>query len=230
MVPARRAVAAALAVAATVLTACSTVDGSGSVASGASAVPSGFPSAPAGTAGPVIPSSVPGSAAPGSYRCPDARFPLADLSFTCVTDGMTVSSGPVFSPVLSREVEAGTGWRLEMSAERWNQGPSSAPAIVQAISQEQVGLESYGEDPTVRQVQRTTRTVSGRPAYLAVDDITINPTWARSEGTKVKVERRWLMVVETTTDNFSVFFASIPDLEKQLWPRMGDVLDSVKIL
>lgn len=225
MVPARRAVAAAALAVAALVSACSTVDGTGSVASG---TPSGGGSIT--RSGPVIPSSVPGSPAPASYECPVARFPLANLSFECVTDDMSTAASPIFSLVLAKQVEAGTGWRLEMGAVRYNQGPSSGPDIVKGVGQQQVELESYGEDPTVRPVQRASRQVDGRPAYLVVDDITLNPTWARNEGTKVKVERRWLMAVETTTGSFSVFFASIPDLEKQLWPKMAAVLDSVKIL
>jgi len=163
--------------------------------------------------------------------CPRVDYPAAKLSFTCLTTGMRAFYQGTVWPVSERKtVEASSGWLLEEGGGHW--GSPDGVALVDIalnVRQQMLDGDSYGSQPTVRTVVSKPMTVDGAPAYLVQTNFGINPAFARTEGTKVKQERLWILAVQVAHEDVSLWYASVPDLVKSLWAKVPQVIASIKV-
>jgi hypothetical protein len=231
---------------ATVLAACSTtVDGSGHAANAApTTAPTNATDFPTTSGAPAPPapstsdsSSVPSggsssSGAPtGSFTCPSIVYPHAHLKFDCITAGLTLNTANAIWPVsLYREVEGNTHWVLEEGAGNWGD-PKSASLrdVTVEVRTQMVDSSGYGTSPTLTVVRDADATVGGVPAHVLQTTITLNPSWARSRGTKVKSEHLWIVAMKVSATDYTLWYASIPDLAEALWPKVPAVMASIRV-
>ncbi|SHF81837.1 hypothetical protein SAMN05443575_0978 [Jatrophihabitans endophyticus] len=212
------------------------VDGQGTV--GGSTAPTDFPSS-SGASTPSTPgssTSAPPTSAPTSgpsgasvdLTCPDVSFPNAALSFRCITTGMRFSVNPTFPTTMVKTVEAATGWSLDTGATAYLGSATSPPAISSDVRADMIESGSYGTSPSVHLDGAKYLTVDGHRAYLTTDTVTLSRTYAQSRGTKVRTEKRWLLVIAVGS-RYTLWYASIPDLAKQLWSKVDGVISSIRV-
>jgi hypothetical protein len=230
---------------ATVLAACpTTVDGSGHAASAPTTAPStatDFPTT-SGAPTPTAPSTSDSSSEPsggssspgaptGSFTCPSITYPHAHLEFDCITDGLALNTANAIWPVsLSKTVEPSTGWVLEEGAGNWGD-PKSASLrdVTVEVRTQMVDSSGYGTSPTLTVVRDADATVGGVPAHVLQTTITLNPSWAQSRGTKVRSEHLWIVAMKVSATDYTLWYASIPDLTKALWPKVPAVMASIHV-
>ncbi|PZS16869.1 MAG: hypothetical protein DLM57_09510 [Pseudonocardiales bacterium] len=237
-----KAVAAAAKVVATItllaagVGACSaTVDGTGHVGR-PSSHGNDFPSAPSTDASTDATTSVgpppTSSSAPpaGAFTCPTITYPGAHLRFDCITAGLALSTHNAIWPVtLNKSVEA-SGWVLEEGAGNWGPpGSQSAADIALEVRDKMVAGTSYGPSPTLKIDLNADATVGGVPAHILQTTITINPMWAKQRGTKVSVEKLWIVVVKVSPTDDALWYTSIPNLASQLWANVPAVIKTIRV-
>ncbi len=225
---------------AALLTACATtVDGTGQALS-ASTNPTDFPTS-SGAPSPTSPvpsdsssdspsaSSSPG-APTGSFTCPTITYPHAHLTFSCITTGLALNTANTVWPVsLYKKVES-TGWVLEEGAGNWGD-PKSASLhdVALDVRTQMVEGGGYGSSPSLKVVRNADTTVGGVPAHVLQTTITLNPSWARGRGTKVKSEHLWIVAMKVSATDYTLWYTSIPDLAKALWPRVPAIMASIRV-
>jgi hypothetical protein len=163
--------------------------------------------------------------------CPDVRYPGAHLRFSCITTGLSANySGPVWPVREIKTVEEATGWVLEEGAGHWGSADGqSLAAIATGIRHKMIEVGGYGEKPVVRTVAARRTTVDGKPAFLLQTTVHLNPSWAHSAGTKVREERLWIVAIETAPEDVSLWYASIPNLARQLWSKVPAIIASIQV-
>lgn len=227
-------------VVATLLAACSTtVDGSGHAA-GAPTNATDFPTS-SGAPTPTAPTpsessdSSSGSSSPstptGSFTCPSITYPHAHLRFDCITSGLSLNTANSVWPVsLYKEVEAKTHWVLEEGAGNWGDPKTtSLRDVALDVRSQMVENTGYGSSPTLKVVRDADTTVGGVPAHVLQTTITLNPSWAKGRGTKVKSEHLWIVAMKVSATDYTLWYTSIPDLAKTLWPKVPAIMDSIRV-
>lgn len=163
--------------------------------------------------------------------CPRVVYPGARLTFRCITTGMRAFYDGDVWPVSERvTVERSTGWLLEEGGGHW--GSADGVALVDialTVRQQMIDDGSYGSQPSVRTTASRPTHVDGRPAYLVQTSFGINRHWARGAGTAVRQERLWLLAIEIAPNDVSLWYASLPDLAEQLWPKVPAVIASIRV-
>jgi hypothetical protein len=188
-----------------------------------------------GGLGHVAPSAGPGRPVTPPTDCPRVVYPAAKLSFDCVTTGLATSYRPNFPGQIwplrySRTVEATTNWVVEEGAGHWGSPEgSSLEDITRYIRQQMVDSGGYGEAPKVDTVASRPTTIAGAPAYLLQTTFTINPAWAREKKTAVKQEKLWILAIRVAPGDVSLWYTSVPDLTKSLWPEVPKVIASIRV-
>jgi hypothetical protein len=224
------------------------VDGSGTLASGP-LMPSGsasngapdFPSQSASAPGPgastqVVPPPTTGGPSSGSAEeptpCPQVRYPTAKLSFTCITTGMTAQSNGDPWPLSEyRTVEESTGWVLEEGAGHWGAPEgASLTAIAGYVREQMLQADDYGTSPKVTTDANRDTKVGGADAHLLQSTITLNTTWAKQRQTRVRQEKLWIVALVVGDEDVSLWYTSIPDLAKTLWPKVPGIIDTIRVL
>lgn len=217
------------------------VNGSGAVGGPAAKGPSGSAASPdfpgqsqansgAGTTTPAAPGTPTGTA-PAPTLCPHVSFAAAKLSFDCFDSSFVPQlNGPVWPLRESKTVEAKTQWVVEEGAGHW--GPPGADTladITKGVRQQMVDGGGYGDKPTVTTLADENTTVDGADAYLLHTRFTLDPTWAKSRGTAVKQEQLWILAIKVGPNDVSLWYTSVPDLVSELWPRVPDIIKSIKV-
>lgn len=186
--------------------------------------------------GPARPSTPPSASLPEPPTgCPNVVYPAAKLSFACITTGLTQNYTPSFPGQIwplreYKTVEPSTNWVLEEGAGHWGSPEgSSLRDIALNIRQQMVANAGYGENPKVETVASRATTIDGAPAYLLQTTFTIDPTWAEANKTKVKQEKLWIVAIKIGSGDVSLWYASVPDLTKSLWPKVPDVIASIRV-
>jgi hypothetical protein len=142
----------------------------------------------------------------------------------------TFRDGAVWPFSEQRIVERSTGWVLEQGAGHWGSADGAALVdIALTVRQEMLDAGDYGVAPTVRTTESRATEVDGRPGYLVRTTVDINPSWARDQGTQVKQERLWLLAIEVAPNDVSLWYASVPDLVRALWPKVPAAIASIKV-
>jgi hypothetical protein len=226
-------------VVATLLSACSTtVDGTGHAA-GAPTNATDFPTS-SGAPTPTAPTPTPssdsssGSSSPstptGSFTCPSITYPHAHLTFACITTGLTLNTANTIWPVsLFKKVES-TGWVLEEGAGNWGD-PKSASLrdVALEVRTQMIEDHGYGSSPSLKVARDADTTVGGVPAHVLQTTITLNPSWAHGRGTKVKSEHLWIVAMKVSDSDYTLWYTSIPDLAKTLWPKVPATIASIRV-
>lgn len=185
--------------------------------------------------------SAPGGSAPGGSQpaaptgCPHVVFPEAKLSFDCITQGMTARYNGAVWPLseyktVEKPTATFTGWVLEEGAGHWG-SPEGASLrdIAGNVRDQMVANDGYGANPRVQTVADRNIKVDGRPAHLLQTTFTIDPAWARKDGTKVKQEKLWIVAVEVSPNDVSLWYTSLPDLSAALWPKVPAAIAALKV-
>ena len=207
----------AITVAAVLLAGCSDVVNGTGAALGAGPRGAGGPSSTAPAAPPT--------------GCPQVDYPAAHLRFECITSGMRAFyQGQVWPVSERRTVEPSTGWVLEEGGGHWG-SPDGVALVDIALNarQQMLDASSYGSQPAVRTVVSKATKVDGAPAYLVQTNFGINPAYARAAGTAVKQERLWIIAIQVAPNDVSLWYISVPDLVKSLWPKVPSVIASIKV-
>lgn len=177
------------------------------------------------------PTATASSATPAaSLNCPTITCPRAHLRFDCITDGLTLNPRNKIWPVsLYKRVEA-SGWAMEEGAGNWGPpGSQSERAIALQVRDTMVGNAGYGTSPTLKVDVDAAATIGAVPAHILQTTITINPAWARENGTKVTSEKLWIVVLRVSPGDDALWYASIPNLVAQLWRKVPATVRSIRV-
>jgi hypothetical protein len=184
-----------------------------------------------GTAAPTSPTPPGSSSVPAPTTCPHVVYAGAKLSFDCITDGLKAFYDGDVWPVSERKtVEQSTGWLVEQGAGHWGSPDGkSLEEIALDVRQRMIDSESYGSNPKVITVADRATTVDGAKARLLQTTFTLNRAFARSEDTKVKQEKLWIVAIEVAPGDVSLWYASVPDLVKSLWPKVPSAIAAIQV-
>lgn len=217
------------------------VDGSGSSersASGTGDFPSGtsapssatVPSPSISINSPSLPApSDSGSTAGNRFTCPSIVYPYAKLAFTCITTGLITRTGDDIWPLKEYRPVDSSRWQMETGAGHWGKLGSSDLADIATTVRTRMLDDSYGTNPKATTDKSAATTVDGKPAHLLATTVTIDPTYAKTQGTKVKHERLWILAIEVAPDEASLWYASLPDLVSNLWADVPDAIASIRV-
>lgn len=218
------------------------VDGNGALGgapgqSGASSSPDfpGQTNAPGGSAGASAPSLPPGGSAaitaPPPTLCPHVRFTEAKLAFDCLGSGFQEdTNGSIWPLRESKTVESATGWMVEEGAGHWGATDGHSLAEIATNVRSHMAADGgYGDAPTITTLADVDTRVDGAAAHLLHTRFTLNPTWAKSQKTAVKQEQLWILAIKVGSDDVSLWYASIPDLVKDLWAKVPSIIKSIKV-
>jgi hypothetical protein len=172
-----------------------------------------------------------GPAAQVATPCQHVVYPHAKLSFDCFTTGFTPQyNGDVWPLRESKTVEASTGWVVEEGAGHWGSADGESLGDIAAnVRQRMVTSGGYGDGPSFATSVDKDLTVNGAKAHLLQTTFTVNPAWAKQSGTKVKHEILWIVALQVGTNDVSLWYASVPDLAKSLWPKVPAAIDSIRV-
>jgi hypothetical protein len=162
--------------------------------------------------------------------CPHVTYAQAKLSFDCIDTGFTPHYDSGVWPLReSKTVEAATGWVVEEGAGHWGTTDGqSLTDIASNVRDQMVEAGDYGDNPTVSTIG-TEGTVGGAKAATLEVTFTLDPTWAKTRGTKVEQEKLWLIAIEVGTDDVSLWYTSIPDLARSLWAKVPSIIDTIEV-
>ncbi len=220
--------AAAVIAAALVLAGCSqTVSGTGLRGN----APSGAPSQGPGTSGPppqTSSSSAPESSAPPAAHlaCPHVVDSSANLAYDCIVAGMTNSTTSTWPVKFEKEVDV--QWSMDEGSGRVDS--SQSPAAVAASLTSSMAAADYGPHAGVKKEQDADTTVDGKKAHLVQTLMTIDPTYRKQRHLKVTQERLWIVAVQVSADQVSAWYVSVPSVQKALWPRVPNLIKSLKVV
>jgi hypothetical protein len=163
--------------------------------------------------------------------CPHVAYPAARLAFDCITTGLTAAyHGEVWPVQEYKIVEPATGWVLETGAGHWGSpNGQSLEDIALNVRQQMVDAGGYGGHPTMVTDANRATTVDGATAREVQTTFSINPAWARSDGTKVKQEKLWIVAIEVGAGDVSLWYTSVPDLAKSLWPTVPSAIATIRV-
>lgn len=189
---------------------------------------SGSRAAPSASA-PSAPASSGTSPATASLRCPTVSVPAARLTFTCIDNTMTSTSGVLWPVQLIKPVES-TGWALEEGlAHPGSPAGNSLAQVAAAYRTKMVEGGNYLPNPKIATVSNKSTEVDGAPAHLLQTMVTLNTAQAAKRGTKVRQEQLWILAIQAGADDVTVWHVSVPDLVKSLWPKVPGVISSIKV-
>jgi len=183
------------------------------------------------TAGPGVPSGS-GTGAPPVVNCPTISYPRAHLRFDCVTSGLTFSpDDPTWPLDLQKPTEA--TWAMSEGAGHWGAaGGRSLQRIATNLRQQMLVQDppAYGTDPGVRTTSSKAATVGGVPAWVLQTTFTINPAFRKERNLTVRTERSWIVAMRVGADDVSVWYVTIPDNVKALWPHVPAVIAGIAVI
>jgi hypothetical protein len=220
---------AALIAAITLLLAGCTQTVSGHAASGGSSAP---PSSPSGSGTTSVPpsgesGSTSSSAPPAAHlACPHVVDPISRLSYDCAAGSMVPGRSSLWPVEFEKEVDV--HWTMDQgSGLLVGQSPADAASRTTLM----MIREFYGTPlPTTKKEQDVALTVSGAKAHLVQTLITLNPSYRSSQHLKVAHERLWVVAVQQGTSRIAGWYISVPDLQKQLWPAVPNLIKGIKVV
>ena len=227
MRPMRATVALVLAlVAALAIAGCSqTVSGHGSPGGSAGPQgPSGPSSPPASSSG--APESTPPPAA--HLACPHVVDPAAGLAYDCVVAGMDRTSNALWPLKFEKEVDV--QWTMdEGSGSAGTAGGQDVAEVATRLATE-MERSNYGPTPRIKKEHDTGTTVDGKKAHLFQALMTIDPTYRKSRHLKVTQEQLWIVTVQRSAGQIAAWYISVPSVQKALWPKVADLIKSIKVV
>lgn len=204
-------------------------NGSGSPSN--SDFPSSSPGPTPTTTAPNAPSTPPPSAAPapGSHlACPHVVDGAAHLAYDCATTGMTPGRNSMWPVDFGRVVD--TGWTLDEGSGGISRGGVNPAVAAKVLTQEMLQVDYGTPAPTSKTVRDADLNVGSATGHLVQTLITLNPTFRARQHLRVKQEQLWLVVVPAGGGQFSAWYVSIPDLQKQLWPTVPALLKTLRVV
>lgn len=197
--------------------------------------PVSFPtsSVPITSAPPPTGSSAPTTQA--DFACPYIVFPAAHLSFVCVAKKMTKNTKAKPWPIVWQKPVAhfkNNGvWTLDTGAGHWPQpqGSDSLRDIAVEVRNQMVDLGEYGKPAPAVQTSGKQIQVSGHPAYELQTTFTINAQFRQQNGVPIKQEKSWIVAVDIAPNDVSLWYVSVPDAVKYLWPQMDSLISTISV-
>jgi hypothetical protein len=213
------------------------VSGHGAAANGSGSPPnSDFPSSSPGptptTTAPTAPSTpTPTSAPPSSashLACPHVVDGTARLAYDCITTGMTQGRNAMW-PV-DFELLVDTGWTLDEGSGGISRGGVNPAVAAKVLTQEMLQVDYGTPAPASKTVHDADLNVGSATGHVVQTLITLNPTFRARQHLRVKQEQLWLVVVPAGGGQFSAWYVSVPDLQKQLWPTVPALLKTLRVV
>lgn len=163
-------------------------------------------------------------------RCPTIRYPGAHLSFTCIRSDLRQSfDGPVW-PLNEYKILDKAGWAMAQGAGVAKRGSTVKLApLVASVTRDMVAAKIYGRGAKEKKLAGKAIKVDGKPAYLLETTVTLNPSYAKSIGTKVRIERLWVVSIQVSKTAVSLWYVSIPDIAKLYWSKVPTLIKSIKV-
>lgn len=229
-------VVAGLAAAGLLLAGCTqTVSGHAAGANGSQTPPgSDFPSSGSGshptTTAPGSPTPTPTqtSRAPAAHlACPHVVDPTARLAYDCIGPGMTPDQNSIWPVDFGRVVD--THWTMDEGSGTLIRAGGNAAVAAKLLTQEMLQVDYGNPAPTSKTVHDADVAVGSARGHLVQTLITINPTFRSQQHLRVKQEQLWLVVVPVGAGQFSAWYVSVPDVQKQLWPTVSALLKTLRV-
>jgi hypothetical protein len=171
--------------------------------------------------------AVPGGGAPASVHCPTVSDPAAGLSFRCVSPDITERNDVLWPLNLGKTVEK--GWALgEGAAGIIVPSGTALQQITHVVLQEMIALQYWGPNPGVTTVSSAAATVAGVDAWVQRMSFTINPNYRTQQGLTVRTEHTWLVAMQLESTEVALWYVTLPDEVKQLWPTVPALIKSIK--
>jgi hypothetical protein len=166
---------------------------------------------------------------PASHlACPHVVDAAARLAYECISTGMSRSRSSLWPQVFEREVD--TGWTMDEGSGNVIRSGGNPAVTAKLLTQEMLQLYYGSPAPTSKTVHDADVTVGSARGHLVQTLITINPTFRSQRHLRVKQEQLWLVVVPAGTGQLSAWYVSVPDLQKQLWPTVPALLNTLRVV
>jgi hypothetical protein len=88
---------------------------------------------------------------------------------------------------------------------------------------------SYGDSPKVVTVANTATTVAGVKARVLETTSTLSQAFIKKSHTKVRSEKLWIVALQIGANDVSLWYISVPDLVKSLWPRVPSIIATIRL-
>lgn len=169
-----------------------------------------------------------------SRTCPSIVDPVAHLAYTCVDDSLERTFGPTYDRTFAPD-----GTVLTLTTEPgWVASQQSGVVLVEGDSAKEVALEAgaeqaadnYGDSPRAESVVSQAVPGLGKEAYRLDQLITLDDTYRRQRELIAKSEMLTTVVVRLDDNSFVALSISIPDTQKEWWPRFETVIASLKVV
>lgn len=205
-------------------------------AAGQSAPGSDFPSSGSGsnptTTAPrsatPTPTSTQTSRPPVAHlACPHVVDPTARLAYDCIGPGMTPGRNSIWPVDFGRVVD--THWTMDEGSGPLIRAGGNAAVAAKLLTQEMLQFDYGDPAPTSKTVHDADVAVGSARGHLIQTLITINPAFRSQRHLRVKQEQLWLVVVPVGAGQFSAWYVSVPDVQKQLWPTAAALLKTLRV-
>jgi hypothetical protein len=225
-------IVAGLAATGLLLTGCTdTVVGHAAGTNGSLSPPStDFPSSSSPTTtAPRTPTPTRTSPPPAAHlACPHVVDATARLAYDCIGTGMSRNRSAMWPVVFGRTVD--TGWTMDEGSGPLVRAGGNAAVAAKLLTQEMLQLDYGDPAPTSKTVHDADVAVGSARGHLVQTLITINPTFRSQRHLHVKQEQLSLVVVPVGAGQFSAWYVSVPDLQKQLWPSVPKLLMTLRVV
>ncbi|MCU1689726.1 MAG: hypothetical protein JWN61_3378 [Pseudonocardiales bacterium] len=169
-----------------------------------------------------------------SRTCPSIVDPVAHLAYTCIDDSLEHTFSPTYDPTFAPDgivmtLTTEPGWVASQQSGRLLVDGASAKDVALSAGKEQAA-SNYGDDPRPATVLSQAVPGLGQEAYRLDQLITLDPTYVKQRQLIAKSEMLTTVVVRLEDSSFVALSISIPDTQKQWWPRFETVIASLKVL
>lgn len=167
-----------------------------------------------------------------SRTCPAIVDPVARLAYTCIDDALERTFSPTYDPIFAPDGTVMTlttepGWVAAQQSGRVLVDGSTAKDVALAAGKEQAE-SNYGDDPRAATVLSQPIPGLGQEAYRVDQLITLDEAYVKSRQLIAASEMLTTVVVLLDDDRFVAFTLSIPDTQKDWWPRFDTVIASLR--
>jgi hypothetical protein len=176
---------------------------------------------------------------PTVVACPHVVDGRAHLSYPCLGPGMTRNRAKGFGcqnlwpALVVKQVDTASdlAWYVDEGSSSYLQHtPDIAGTARSAVRSMLAYTGCYGPTPGMKREKDVDLTVDGRPAHLVQTLFTVSASYRAMHNLAVRQERLWIVAVEVLPGYVALWLASVPDVERDLWPRVPAVIKAIRVV